>query len=119
MNTATMSKTLIASAIALTFPMAALADDQIDALKRQIEALQREVQTLKATVQNQNQSREDVKKLEEKVAKVEGRQREWNWIPSCTWQAMGRLAIQTTRMPKVVSARCSSRPFSTTCTKIS
>lgn len=78
MNTITMSKTLIAAAIASVFPMAALADDQIDALQRQIEALQREVQALKKTVRNQDQSKEDVKKLQEKVAKVEDQQREWN-----------------------------------------
>ena len=71
---------VIACAIALVFPLNAMADAKYDALKEQVELLQQQLQKVQAALeqqQDQSATKQDVAELKQDVADVSAQSTEW------------------------------------------
>ncbi len=75
-----IKRKVIACAIALAFPLTAMADAKYDALKQQVELLQQQLQKVQAALeeqQAQSATKQDVAELKQDVADVSAQSTEW------------------------------------------
>lgn len=85
MNTTRLRLSVIAAAIAASFPVAALGADDTTTLKQEIEQLKQELSNLRDLVQKQNQeaaSKEEVKAVQTQISKVAEEQSKFTEVNS-------------------------------------